>query len=75
MFLMCVFVCVCFKMNIGNDEFHLRYYNQDDIPNVLQVLYESMQHRPIFHDIYQMKESVKKLNIHMSSQVSMKSCP
>ncbi|KAG5103156.1 hypothetical protein JHK84_048125 [Glycine max] len=56
------------KMNIGNDEFHLRYYNQDDIPNVLQVLYESMQHRPIFHDIYQMKESVKKLNIHMSSQ-------
>ncbi|XP_020214078.2 LOW QUALITY PROTEIN: DDT domain-containing protein PTM-like [Cajanus cajan] len=38
-------------LNIDCDEFHLRYYNQNDIPKVLQVLYESMQHRPIYHDI------------------------
>ncbi|KAK7262215.1 hypothetical protein RJT34_29778 [Clitoria ternatea] len=38
-------------LNIDNDEFLLKYYNQNDIPKVLQVLYESMQHRPIYHDI------------------------
>ncbi|TKY67122.1 Nucleosome-remodeling factor subunit BPTF [Spatholobus suberectus] len=39
-------------LNIGSDEYCLRYYNQNDIPKVLQVLYESMRHRPIYHDIY-----------------------
>ncbi|KAL2328516.1 hypothetical protein Fmac_021943 [Flemingia macrophylla] len=37
--------------NIGTDEFRLRYYNQHDIPKVLQMLCESMQHRPIYYDI------------------------
>ncbi|CAJ1979192.1 unnamed protein product [Sphenostylis stenocarpa] len=38
-------------LNIGSAELCLRYYNQNDIPKVLRVLYESMQHRPIYHDI------------------------
>ena len=39
------------RLNINNDEFCLKYYNQNDIPNVLQVLYGSLQHRPIYYDI------------------------
>ncbi|XP_061346257.1 DDT domain-containing protein PTM-like [Gastrolobium bilobum] len=38
-------------LNIDNDEFHLKYYNQNDIPKVLQVLCDSMQHRPIYYGI------------------------
>ncbi|XP_047179589.1 DDT domain-containing protein PTM-like [Vigna umbellata] len=38
-------------LNIGNAESCLRYYNQNDIPKVLQVLYASLQYRPIYHDI------------------------
>ncbi|XP_027347910.1 DDT domain-containing protein PTM-like [Abrus precatorius] len=38
-------------LNIDNDEFRLKYYNQNDIPKVLQVLYEPMQYRPLYHDI------------------------
>ncbi|KAF7823287.1 DDT domain-containing protein PTM-like [Senna tora] len=29
----------------------IRYYNQNDIPKVLQALYASIQHRPIYHGI------------------------
>nr|XP_007132372.1 hypothetical protein PHAVU_011G089300g [Phaseolus vulgaris]ESW04366.1 hypothetical protein PHAVU_011G089300g [Phaseolus vulgaris] len=38
-------------LNIGSAESCLRYYNQNDIPKVLRVVYASMQHRPIYHDI------------------------
>ncbi|KAJ1378783.1 Zinc finger, PHD-type [Sesbania bispinosa] len=38
-------------LNVDKDEFHLKYYNQNDIPKVIQVLYESMQHRPIYYGI------------------------
>lgn len=39
------------RLNIDNNEFCLRYYNQNDIPKVVQVLFESIQHRPIYHGI------------------------
>ncbi|CAL5212228.1 unnamed protein product [Lathyrus oleraceus] len=38
-------------LNIDNNEVCLRYYNQKDIPKVVQVLYESMLHRPMYYDI------------------------
>ncbi|KAG4979921.1 hypothetical protein JHK85_033879 [Glycine max] len=38
-------------LNIGNDEFCHRYYNLNDIPKVLKVLYGSTEHRAIYHDI------------------------
>ncbi|RYR23376.1 hypothetical protein Ahy_B03g068612 isoform B [Arachis hypogaea] len=38
-------------LNVNNDEFCLKYYNQSDIPNVIQVLCGSLQHRPIYYDI------------------------
>ncbi|MED6155470.1 hypothetical protein PIB30_005674 [Stylosanthes scabra] len=38
-------------LNVNNDEFCLKYYNQNDIPNVIQVLCGSLQHRPIYYDI------------------------
>ncbi|RDY08013.1 DDT domain-containing protein PTM, partial [Mucuna pruriens] len=38
-------------LNVNSDEFCLKYYNQNDIPEVLQVLYASEQHRPIYNGI------------------------
>ena len=41
----------CCRLNFDNNEVCLRYYNQKDIPKVIQVLYESMLHRPMYHGI------------------------
>lgn len=41
----------CCRLNIDNNEVCLRYYNQKDIPKVVQVLYDSMPHRPMYYDI------------------------
>ncbi|XP_020231011.1 DDT domain-containing protein PTM [Cajanus cajan] len=38
-------------LNVNSDEFCLKYYNQNDIPEVLQVLLASLQHRPIYNDL------------------------
>ncbi|KAG4972219.1 hypothetical protein JHK85_038640 [Glycine max] len=38
-------------LNVNSDGFCLKYYNQNDIPRVLQVLYASEQHRPIYNGI------------------------
>ncbi|CAJ2654590.1 unnamed protein product [Trifolium pratense] len=38
-------------LNIGNNEVCLRYYNQKDIPKVVQLLYESTLHRPMYYGI------------------------
>ncbi|OIV99294.1 hypothetical protein TanjilG_17104 [Lupinus angustifolius] len=38
-------------LNTNDDRFGLQYYNQNDIPKVLQLLYESMQHRPMYYGI------------------------
>ncbi|KAF1899563.1 hypothetical protein Lal_00019691 [Lupinus albus] len=37
--------------NTKDDRFGLKYYNQNDIPKLLQLLYESMQHRPMYYGI------------------------
>ena len=39
------------RLNVSCDEFCLKYYNQNDIPEVLQVLYASEQLRPIYSGI------------------------
>ncbi|TKY48606.1 Nucleosome-remodeling factor subunit BPTF [Spatholobus suberectus] len=38
-------------LNVNCDEFCLKYYNQNDIPEVLKVLSASVQHRPIYSGI------------------------
>ncbi|XP_027340663.1 DDT domain-containing protein PTM-like isoform X2 [Abrus precatorius] len=38
-------------LNVESDEFCLKYYNQNDIPEVIQLLYASVQHRPIYSGI------------------------
>ncbi|KAL2593794.1 hypothetical protein AAZX31_12G170300 [Glycine max] len=38
-------------LNVKSDDFCLKYYNQNDIPRVLQVLYASEQHRPVYNGI------------------------
>ena len=39
------------RLNVKSDDFCLKYYNQNDIPRVLQVLYASEQHRPVYNGI------------------------
>ncbi|CAL0329043.1 unnamed protein product [Lupinus luteus] len=49
-----LFVATCnhlLVLNTNDDRFGLKYYNQNDIPKVLQLLYESMQHRPMYYGI------------------------
>ncbi|KAL5081861.1 hypothetical protein RYX36_010282 [Vicia faba] len=38
-------------LNDSSSEFCLKYYNQNDIPEVIRVLYASMQHRHIYSSI------------------------
>ncbi|KAI4322361.1 hypothetical protein L6164_022064 [Bauhinia variegata] len=48
-----VFMGTCEHLLVSNinGEFCLRYYNQNDIPNVLQVLCASLEHRPLYYGI------------------------
>jgi len=39
------------RLDVNSDKFCLKYYNQNDIPEVLRVLYASEQLRPIYNGI------------------------
>lgn len=39
------------RLNDSSSEFCLKYYNQNDIPEVIRVLYASMQHRHVYSSI------------------------